>query len=74
MFVETWMAGGIGRAQGGYDEMVFRSMVRDGAHFYDPLGSCPRARRSTSRSQINSYLYGTRFMTWLAHALLARAG
>ena len=32
------MAGGLGRAQGGYDEMVFRAMVRDDAHFYDPLG------------------------------------
>ena len=38
MFVDTWMAGGLGRAQSGYDEMVFRSMVRDGAPFYDPLG------------------------------------
>ena len=32
------MAGGLGRAQGAYDEMVFRSMVRDSARFYDPLG------------------------------------
>ena len=32
------MGGGLGRAQGGYDEMVFRAMVRDDAHFYDPLG------------------------------------
>ena len=38
VFVDTWMAGGIGRAQGSYDEMVFRSMVRDGTPFYDPLG------------------------------------
>ena len=38
VFMETWMAGGLGRAQGGYDEMVFRSMVRDDAYFYDPLG------------------------------------
>ena len=30
VFVDTWMSGGLGRAQGGYDEMVFRSMVRDG--------------------------------------------
>jgi hypothetical protein len=30
VFVDTWMAGGLGRAQGSYDEMVFRSMVRDG--------------------------------------------
>ena len=26
----------------------------------------PRGRRSTSRSEVNSYLYGTRFITWLA--------
>ena len=39
VFVDTWMAGGIGRAQGGFDEMVFRAMVRDNAPFYDPLGA-----------------------------------
>ena len=33
------MGGGLGRAQGGYDEMVFRAMVRDDADFYDPLGA-----------------------------------
>ena len=33
------MAGGLGRAQGGYDEMVFRAMVRDDAHFYEPAGA-----------------------------------
>ena len=38
VFVETWMGAGLGRAQSGYDEMVFRAMVRDGARFYDPLG------------------------------------
>jgi hypothetical protein len=37
-FMETWMAGGIGRAQGAFDEMVFRAMVRDDAHFYSNLG------------------------------------
>src|SRR6185436_19861555 len=30
VFLDTWMAGGLGRAQGPYDEMVFRSMVLDG--------------------------------------------
>ena len=29
VFMETWMSGGIGRVMGGYDEMVFRAMVRD---------------------------------------------
>ena len=50
VFMETWMGGGVGRAQGGYDEMVFRAMVRDDAHFYDPLGSCRAASASISRS------------------------
>jgi hypothetical protein len=67
VFVDTWMAGGIGRAQSGYDEMVFRSMVRDGSRFYDPLGLVAEGTRVDFQLQINSYLYGTRFMTWLAH-------
>src|SRR5512147_946779 len=37
VFMETWMAGGYGRAQGGYDEMVFRAMVRDDAYFFSPV-------------------------------------
>jgi len=67
VFVETWMSGGLGRAQGGYDEMVFRAMVRDGAHFYDPLGLESRAVRADFQVSANAYLYGTRFVTWLAY-------
>jgi hypothetical protein len=67
VFVDTWMAGGIGRAQGGYDEMVFRTMVRDGAEFHDPLGLVSEGTKVDFQLEINSYLYGTRFMTWLAH-------
>jgi len=66
VFVETWMGGGLGRAQGGYDEMVFRAMVRDGAHFYDPFGLEARGVRADFQAGANAYLYGTRFMTWLA--------
>jgi hypothetical protein len=66
VFMETWMAGGLGRAQGGYDEMVFRAMVRDGAPFYDPLGLASRGVRVDFQVGANAYLYGTRFMTWLA--------
>ncbi len=53
VFMETWMGGGLGRAQGGYDEMVFRAMVRDDAHFYDPLGLASRgiARRFPDRRE-----------------------
>lgn len=65
-FMETWMAGGFGRAQGPYDEMVFRAMVRDSAHFYDPLGLESAGTHADFQVGANSYLYGTRFMTWLA--------
>jgi hypothetical protein len=68
VFVETWMAGGLGRAQGGYDEMVFRAMVRDRAHFYDPLGLVSRGVQVDFQVMANAYLYGTRFTTWLAYA------
>ncbi len=67
MFMETWMGGGLGRAQGGYDEMVFRAMVRDDAHFYDPLGLVSRGVRVDFQIGANAYLYGTRFFTWLAY-------
>lgn len=65
-FVETWMSGGIGRAQGAYDEMVFRSMVRDGAHFYDNLGIVAEGSSIDFQGMVNAYLYGTRFMSYLA--------
>jgi hypothetical protein len=68
VFVETWMAGGIGRAQSGYDEMVFRAMVRDSTRFYDPLGLVSEGTKIDFQVEANSYLYGARFMTWLAYA------
>lgn len=68
VFTETWMAGGLGRAQGAYDEMVFRSMVRDNAHIYDPLGLVAEGIKVDFQVGVNSYLYGTRFMTYLAMA------
>ncbi len=66
-FVDTWMAGGFGRAQGGYDEMVFRAMVKDQATIYDPLGLASEGTKIDFQVEVNSYLYGTRFMTWLAY-------
>ncbi len=67
VFVETWMAGGMGRAQGAWDEMVFRSMVRDDSRFYDPLGLVAEGTKIDFQVEVNSYLYGTRFMTYMAH-------
>jgi hypothetical protein len=66
VFVETWLAGGLGRAQGAYDEMVFRAMVKDGTRFYDPLGLSSEGNKIDFQTETNSYLYGTRFMSWLA--------
>jgi hypothetical protein len=66
VFVDTWLAGGIGRAQGGFDEMVFRAMAKDNAPFYDPLALVSEGTKVDFQLQINSYLYGTRFLTWLA--------
>lgn len=67
VFVDTWENGGVGRAQSGYDEMAWRSMVRDGARFYDPLGLAAEGTKIDFQVEVNSYLYGTRFMTWLAY-------
>ena len=65
VFMETWMSGGIGRAQGGYDEMVFRSMVRDDAHFYSNLGLVSKGTGVDFQVGVNAYLYGTRFISYL---------
>jgi hypothetical protein len=66
VFMETWMMGGVGRAQGGYDEMVFRAMVQDDAKFYDPLGLVSKGTEIDFQTGANAYLYGTRFMDYLA--------
>jgi len=65
VFMETWMAGGLGRAQGGYDEMVFRAKVHDHARFFSPLGLESEGTQIDFQVGANSYLYGTRFMSYL---------
>jgi hypothetical protein len=66
-FLETWMAGGIGRGQGGYDEMAFRTMVQDGSYFYDIVGLESEGTTIDFQTGQNSYLYGTRFVNYLAY-------
>jgi hypothetical protein len=66
VFFETWMAGGLGRGQGGYDEMVWRAKVRDNAKFYSPLGLESEGVAVDFQVGVNDYLYGTRFMSYLA--------
>ena len=66
VFFETWMAGGLGRAQGGYDEMVFRAKVRDHNRIFSPLGLESEGTQVDFMVGANSYLYGTRFFSYLA--------
>jgi hypothetical protein len=65
-FLETWMAGGIGRAQGGYDEMMFRTMVADSSYFYDFVGIESEGTTIDFQIGANAYLYGTRFVSYVA--------
>jgi hypothetical protein len=67
VFMETWMAGGLGRAQGPWDEMVFRTKVRDSSRIYDLVGLESEASKVDFQVGVNAYLYGTRFMSYLAH-------
>ena len=67
VFQETWMAGGLGRSQGGFDEMVFRAKVKDGTHIYDPLGLVAEGVRVDFQVGVNAYLYGGRFISYVAY-------
>ena len=60
------MAGGLGRAQGGYDEMVWRAKVRDHDRFFSPLGLESEGVAVDFQVGVNDYLYGTRFFSYLA--------
>ncbi len=66
VFFETWMSGGLGRAQGGYDEMVWRARVRDDDRFFSPLGLESEGIAVDFQVGVNDYLYGARFMSYLA--------
>ncbi len=65
-YLETWMNGGLGRALGPYDEMVFRTLVRDSQPIYDVVGLESEGTTVDFQVGTNSYLYGTRFMSYLA--------
>jgi hypothetical protein len=67
VFKETWMSGGLGRAQGAYDEMVFRTKVHDDSGLYDVVGLEAEGTAIDFQGGATSYLYGTRFMTYLAY-------
>jgi hypothetical protein len=67
VFLETWMAGGYGRALGSYDEMFFRTHVKENKTIYDMVGLESEGVKVDFQVGTNSYLYGTRFMSYLAY-------
>ena len=66
VYMETWMNGGLGRVIGPYDEMVFRTLVRDSGTIYDVVGLESEGTTIDFQVGVNSYLYGTRFVSYLA--------
>ncbi len=66
VFMETWMAGGLGRVLGPYDEMVFRTRVLNDAPIYDLVGLETEGTKVDFQQTVNAYLYGTRFVSYVA--------
>ncbi len=66
-FMETWMSGGLGRAMGNYDEMYFRSIVSEKKPIYSVVGLETEGTTIDFQVGANSYLYGSRFVTYLAN-------
>lgn len=66
VYLETWMNGGLGRVIGPYDEMVFRTLIRDSGRIYDVVGLESEGTTIDFQVGVNSYLYGTRFVSYLA--------
>jgi len=66
-FMETWMSGGLGRAMGNYDEMYFRSIVAEKQPIYSMVGLETEGTTIDFQVGANSYLYGTRFVDYLAY-------
>ncbi len=67
-YLETWTSGGLGRALGPYDEMYFRSIVAENEPLYSVIGLDTEGSTIDFQVGANSYLYGTRFITYLAQA------
>jgi hypothetical protein len=66
IFMETWMAGGLGRTMGYYDEMYFRSLVHENADIHSVVGLETEGTALDFQVGANAYLYGSRFTTYLA--------
>jgi hypothetical protein len=65
VFTETWVNGGYGRALSSFDEMVFRTRTHEGLPLYS-FKQIEAVQENDFHLQTTSYLYGTRFISWLA--------
>jgi hypothetical protein len=64
------MSGGLGRAMGNYDEMYFRSIVSEKKPIYSVVGLETEGTTIDFQVGANSYLYGSRFVTYLANNMV----
>ena len=67
IFMETWLNGGVGRSLGNYDEMFFRTLIRDEQKLYTVTGLETEGTAIDFQVGANSYLYGARFVNYLAY-------
>jgi len=66
VFMETWTSGGLGRALGSYDEMVFRTKILEKTRIYEAVGLEAEGTAIDFQVGAMSYMYGTRFFSYLA--------
>jgi len=67
VFMETWTSGGLGRALGSYDEMVFRTKILENARLYEAVGLEAEGTAIDFQVGAMSYMYGTRFFSYMAN-------
>jgi hypothetical protein len=66
VFMETWLNGGFGRVLGNFDEMYFRSQVLENQPFAGHVALEAKNKEESFLLETLSYLYGTRFSSYLA--------
>jgi hypothetical protein len=66
IFFETWLSGGYGRVLGSFDEMYFRTIVKEGKSLSLPMELETILSNNSMYLEQIFYLYGARFITYLS--------
>lgn len=66
VFMETWQNSGVGRTLSAYDEMIFRSIIKDQRKIFTPYNLESEGTGIDFTMGSLSYIYGTRFVSYLA--------